>query len=166
MINFFGTGFVIRKGVDYGKYRKALVSNWREKPRILIVDDDDEFISDLKILLSSEFEVNGATGTLQACEMLEEYRPDCLLLDLNMPIFFGQNPDEEGLSFLRHIRKETALRSISKVPVIILTARQKMDYLTAINEYGIATLYNKPPDIKRLKTSIWSLISENNGELS
>lgn len=142
------------------------MQRWREKPRILIVDDDDEFISDLKILLSSEFEVDGATGTLQACEMLEEYRPDCLLLDLNMPVYFGENPDDEGLSFLRHIRNEKALRSVSKIPVIILTARQKADYLTAANEYGIATLYNKPPDIKRLKTSIWSLITESNGKLS
>jgi len=142
------------------------MGSWREKPRILIIDDDDDFISDLKILLSSEFEVNGANGTLQASEMLEEYHPDCLLLDLNMPVCFGENPDEEGFSFLRHIRNETTLRSFSKIPVIILTARQKVDYLAAVNEYGIATLYNKPPDIRRLKTSIWGLISDNNREMT
>jgi len=142
------------------------MGKWSEKPRVLIIDDDDDFVSDLKVLLSSEFEVNSATGTLQASEILEEFNPDCVLLDLNMPVYFGDNPNNEGLSFLRYIRNEAALRSVSKVPVIILTARQKMDYLAETNEYGIGSLYNKPPDIKRLKTSIWSLISESNEKVS
>jgi CheY-like chemotaxis protein len=140
--------------------------DWREKPRVLIVDDDDEFIADLKVLLSSEFEVSGVTGTRQAKELLAAYRPDCLLLDLNMPIHFGTDPDKEGLSFLEHIRGLAAFGPSGDIPVIVLTARQKVDFLAVANEYGITTLYSKPPDIKRLKTSIWDLVTDVNEGVS
>ena len=136
------------------------MEKWREKPRILIVDDDDEFISDLKILLSSEFEVDGVTDTRRASDMLAHYRPDCLLLDLNMPMHYGKNNNDEGISFLRHIRNKAMLGSLGKVPVIVLTGRKKVDHLAGSKEFDIATLYHKPPDIKRLMTTIWSLVSE------
>lgn len=141
---------------------RVSMRNWREKPRILVVDDDDEFISDLKILLSSEFEVCGATGTQRAREMLDDYRPDCLLLDLKMPVYFGDKPDDEGLSFLKHIRTDDTLQSVAKIPVIVLTARRELHSIEQAKEFGIASLYRKPPDINRLKTSIWNLV-ENVG---
>ena len=149
-----------------GEIDENSMKSWREKPRILIVDDDDEFISDLKILLSSEFDVDGATGTKRAREMIEEYQPDCLLLDLNMPEHYGHDPESEGLSFLKYIRSESGMSPFSKVPVIVLTARRKTDYLAIANQFGVTALYIKPPDIKRLKTSIWSLVAETNRDFS
>jgi len=145
---------------------RILMESWKVKPRVLIVDDDDEFISDLKILLSSEFEVNGATGTRQAKEMLDAYRPDCLLLDLKMPVYFGDNPGLEGLSFLKHIRTKTGFASANQMPVIVLTARSKLDDLAGVKELGVGKLYQKPPDIKRLKTAIWNLVEDVNQDLS
>jgi CheY-like chemotaxis protein len=142
------------------------IENWKEKPRVLIVDDDDEFISDMKILLSSEFEVNGVTGTRQAKEMLDAYHPDCLLLDLNMPAYFGDNPGLEGLSFLKHIKSRTDDSTPNLVPVIILTARNKLDEITGIKGFDIASCYRKPPDIRRLKTAIWNIVENINNNVS
>ena len=140
---------------------------WLDKPRVLIVDDDSDFISDLKILLSSEFEILAATGTQRAMEILSEHQPDCLLLDLNMPEYFGKNPREEGISFLKYLREVADPRIAARIPVIVLTAYQASNQNDYPAEYGISSLYHKPPDIKHLKTAIWKLVEGiNNQDLS
>jgi len=139
------------------------MSNWQEKPRVLIVDDDDEFMADMKILLSPEFDVTTAMGTRRAHEMLSRQRYDCLLLDLRMPRHFGDNPDLEGLSFLRHLRTDTTMESTMDMPVIVLTAFGNQVARKAAGAHGVKTLYRKPPDIKRLTAAIWNLVSKANG---
>jgi CheY-like chemotaxis protein len=143
---------------------KLPMKNWQNKPRVLIIDDDDDFMSDLKILLSSEFDIDTASGTQQAWEMLNEHHPDCMLLDLNMPNYFGDNPDDEGFSFLEHIRGRFERRPTANIPVIVLTASKEARSLNRAREFGISDLYHKPPDIKRLKTSIWSLLENMDGK--
>ena len=141
------------------------MKNWQEKPRILIVDDDDEFIADLKVLLSSEFEICTASGTEQAGRIIDRYRPECLLLDLKMPAYFGDNPNEEGFSFLKYIRDGKGELPHRDLPVIIITASEA-DARNRAREFAISTLYPKPPDIKRLKASIWNLVQEVRGTAS
>ncbi len=138
------------------------MNSWTEKPKVLIVDDDADFISDMKVLLSSEFDIKSAGGTRQAWEMLEEDRPHCMLLDLNMPEYFGDNPDDEGFSFLRHVSEKSSHRPDENIPVIILTAHHRNDSSELAKKCGVSTFYHKPPDIKRLKTSIWNLIDSVN----
>ncbi len=153
---------------DYviGSFMRELMKDWLEKPRVLIVDDDTEFISDLKVLLSSEFEILAASGTRRAMEILSERQPDCLLLDLNMPEYFGKDPKDEGLSFLKYLREDADPRMAARLPVIVLTARQGENPIENAGEYGIAGLYRKPPDIKHLKTAIWKLVEGINGNPS
>lgn len=139
------------------------MNNWQRKPRVLIVDDDDEFMADLKILLSSEFEISTAMGTRRASELLARHRFDCLLLDLHMPGYFGNDPAMEGLSFLGHIRGDTDLNATEQIPVIILTAYAGPDSMAAAERYGISTLYEKPPDVKRLTAAIWNVVAQAKG---
>lgn len=139
------------------------MSSWQEKPRVLIVDDDDEFMADMKILLSPEFEVTTAMGTRRAHEMLSMHEYDCLLLDLRMPQYFGDNPDLEGLSFLRHLRTDVTMGTMLDIPVIVLTAFGDPAARNAVTACGIENLYRKPPDIKRLTAAIWNLVSKANG---
>ncbi len=139
------------------------MGSWQKKPRVLIVDDDDEFMADLKILLSPEFEVSTAMGTRRASELLAEHCFDCLLLDLHMPGYFGADPAGEGLAFLGHIRADTELRACGRLPVIILTAHAQSDSMTTAQKYGIANLYTKPPDVKRLTAAIWNVVTQAKG---
>lgn len=137
--------------------------SWREKPCILIVDDDDDFMSDLKILLSSEFDVHTAADTRKAWEILEEYCPDCMLLDLHMPEYFGDSPGQEGLSFLQHIRSVVGPRCGDSIPVIVVSAFRRAGSAGELEEYGIRSVFRKPPDINRLKASIWDLVVDSKG---
>jgi CheY-like chemotaxis protein len=139
---------------------ESRMNSWQKKPRVLIVDDDDEFMADLKILLSSEFEVSTAMGTLRASELLAEHRYDCLLLDLNMPGHFGVDPAYEGLAFLGHIRTDMGMKAGARIPVIILTAHAQSDSMATAKKYGIANLYTKPPDVKRLTAAIWNVVTQ------
>lgn len=133
--------------------------SWHNKPRVLIVDDDDDLMSDLKIFLSSEFDINTASGTKRAMELLDSYRPDCLLLDLCMPQHFGDNPSIEGLSFLKHIRAQAKYSPERPIPVIIITASKETEYYDIARAWGVTAHYRKPLNINKLKASIWDLVA-------
>ncbi len=139
------------------------MNSWQKKPRVLIVDDDDEFMADLKILLSSEFDVSTAMGTRRASELLARHCFDCLLLDLHMPGHFGIDPAYEGLAFLGHIRTDMEMKAGARLPVIILTAHAQSDSMATAQKYGIANLYTKPPDVKRLTAAIWNVVIQAKG---
>jgi CheY-like chemotaxis protein len=134
------------------------VKSWNEKPKVLIVDDDADFVSDMKIMLSSEFEINSALNTREAQEILKRYRPDCMLLDLNMPIYFGDDPECEGLSFLQHIKNDPVLSASRQIPVIVLSVLSEPNAIRRAKEQGVTKLYGKPPNIKELKASIWDIM--------
>ena len=131
-----------------------------QKPRILVVDDDPDFISDMTALLSSEFEVTSAANTVEARDSWKNKPPKCVLLDMNLPHYFADNPMYEGLAFLSHIKSQSSLFNADEIPVIAVTAGVVENYLKSVKQLGIAGIYNKPFDMKKLKTCIWSLIGE------
>lgn len=82
-----------------------------EAKRILIVDDDERLQGALKDFLTPNgYEVHSMMSGRGVCERIEMYRPDIVILDVMLP-------GEDGFSALRRIR------TISQVPVIMLTAR-------------------------------------------
>ena len=131
-----------------------------QKPRILVVDDDPDFVSDMTAFLSSEFDVTSAANTVEARDSWQKMPPRCVLLDMHMPNHFGKHPDSEGLAFLSHVKSQPSAFDSDKVPVIIVTAGLENDGIKFAQQLGISTIYNKPFDIKKLKTSIWSLIGK------
>lgn len=79
--------------------------------RILIVDDEPNIVISLEYLLKKEgFEVKVATDGEAALSQAADFRPDLVLLDVMMPRMDGW----ETLS---------RIRQISRVPVIMLTAK-------------------------------------------
>jgi len=136
---------------------------WREKPKVLVVDDDLDFLSDISVMLSSEFEVTTVANTREAMHNWNSYKPDCVLVDMHMPRFFGDDPKTEGLSFITYMKQNFYDVKVNKTPVIIVSAfagdetgRQRA------GELGIRTMHKKPPDIRLLITSIWDSIARQN----
>jgi two-component system, chemotaxis family, chemotaxis protein CheY len=81
-------------------------------PRILFIDDDEsirEFVS--MALIDEGYEVNTAPHGAAALELLPQYLPDLILLDMRMPVM-------DGWAFLREYRQT----SPPHVPIIALTA--------------------------------------------
>ncbi|ACK68671.1 response regulator receiver protein [Gloeothece citriformis PCC 7424] len=69
-----------------------IITNRQCKVRVLIVDDHELTRLTLKLALSKykEIEViDSATNGLEAVEKVKSYRPDVIILDLQMPILNG-----------------------------------------------------------------------------
>lgn len=93
--------------------------------RLLIVDDEHHIVNWLVTLFSSiddlELEIMKAYSGLEAMKVLENYRVDVLLLDIQMP----------GISGL-----EVAERTLSEWPlthIVFLTAFEKFEYVYKAN---------------------------------
>ena len=79
---------------------------------ILIVDDDRDIRTLLQDYLESNgYRTQGAADGAAMWKVLDESKPDLIVLDLNLP-------GEDGLTLCRK------LRAHSNLPVIMLTARR------------------------------------------
>lgn len=90
-------------------------SNGRDstQPVILAVDDDSGILQFIKAELNTQgfVAITAQTGE-EAIRLVEEQRPDLVLLDVIMP-------EMNGLEVLRR------LREISQVPIVLLTAKNR-----------------------------------------
>jgi CheY-like chemotaxis protein len=84
-------------------------------PRRLLVVDDDATIREMldMVLVSEGYEVITAAHGAAALTLVDQIRPDVILLDMKMPIM-------DGWEFLRQYRR----RPGAKVPIVVLTAAQ------------------------------------------
>ncbi|HEU5171638.1 MAG TPA: response regulator [Gemmatimonadales bacterium] len=90
--------------------------------RLLIVDDDPEFVEGIRgVLTGAGYAVDAAYNPRDGFAALKARRYDLLLLDILM----GRGA--EGVMFARKMRKEPALREI---PVLIITGlREQIAFL-------------------------------------
>jgi len=137
--------------------------SWQQKPLVLIVDDDADFVSDLAVMLSSEFKIMSASDTREACERWLEIRPDCILLDLNMPEYFSDDATREGLAFLTHMRSEHESRMPSPTPVIVVSGCTDDRTAGEARALGANGFFRKPLNVNHLKASIWNEVSSREG---
>jgi CheY-like chemotaxis protein len=93
-----------------------------EKKRLLIIDDDPDFVSGIKAILdAANFDVEVAYNPKDGFQALQTRHPDLLLLDIMM----GRGA--EGIMFARKMRKDPKLREI---PVLIITGvREQIAFL-------------------------------------
>lgn len=88
------------------------------KRKILLVDDDKDFLEGTRIILEkNNFDVATATSGKECIDELNSFNPDLLILDIMMPEKSGFEVCKEIKNSLQH----------NKIPVIMLTAlKQKL----------------------------------------
>jgi len=114
--------------------------------RILVVDDDAairEMLSDY--LGDSGYEVALAEDAAAARAGIANFRPDVVLLDVNMP-------GEDGLSLARHLREQHDL------PIIMVTAADEVVDRVVGLEVGADDYLTKPFDPRELRARIKSVL--------
>jgi two-component system KDP operon response regulator KdpE len=116
--------------------------------KVLVVDDAAEVIEAVTVSFTlqwRETEVIGADNGEAALDLVEQERPDVVLLDIAMP---GMN----GFEVLREIR------AFSDVPVIMLTAKD--DVLDKVKglEFGADDYVTKPFDHLELLARVKALL--------
>ena len=83
--------------------------------KVLIVEDDAEFVEILRINLESAgFAVHEAADGKDGLRLLFEIKPDVVLLDLMMPVMSG----EEFISVKRRYL------TVEDIPIIVMSARE------------------------------------------
>ncbi len=125
------------------------------KKTIMVVDDTKEIVTLLKLILETEgYLVQSAYRGKEVFKLLEEQKPDLIILDVMMP-------QMDGLEVLTRLKENPDTASI---PVILLTVKtQHEDILTGYKK-GADYYLTKPLTAPQLLTGINSLLSRGQGD--
>jgi two-component system, sensor histidine kinase and response regulator len=123
----------------------------KSQRKILVVDDQEENIYLLRVLLKSQdYEVLEAKTGEEALELLHsEGGCDLILLDVMMP-------GMDGYEVCRQIREDEKL---SRIPVILLTAKRDVESKVRGLDLGANDYVTKPFDRREILARIRSLLT-------
>lgn len=126
-------------------------ANISYQPKILVVDDVEANLSLVcRRLDNGVYKLRSADSGEKALAMIEESKPDLVLLDYMMPTM-------NGLDVLRVVREEWGL---DELPVIMLTARAENEAVIAALNAGADDYISKPIDFEVLKARIETQLSK------
>src|SRR4030042_6155863 len=85
----------------------------KRRAKILLIDDDPDFVEATKVVLESQpYEVITALSGKEGLEKVREQKPDLILLDIIMP-------GVDGFQVCQQLKKD---RQLAKIPVIMITS--------------------------------------------
>lgn len=120
--------------------------------RILVVDDDPRLLHVVAMYLSIEgYEVDTASNGEEGLRLLEQKRPDLVILDVMMPGI-------DGLEACRRIKSNPETRAI---PVVLFTALSRTDDVENGRAAGANRFINKPFSLIGLGAVIRSFLAED-----
>lgn len=103
--------------------------------KILIIEDDQSYIENIKILLEEEsFDVISAVNGFDGIELAKSETPDLIICDIMLP-------DIDGYAILKELRKREKTKLI---PFIFLTAKAAMSDLRTGMNLGADDYLTKP----------------------
>ena len=109
---------------------------------VLYVDDDADIreIAEMALSLDPDLEVRTSASGSDALALVEQWKPQLILLDLMMP-------DLDGPATLRLLRQNS---SLDEVPVVFITARTSSRDVESLLASGAAGVLAKPFDVMTL----------------
>jgi len=120
------------------------------KPRILVVEDDPDLRKILRLqLMASGFAVLEAENGLEGFNEVQAQRPDCVILDLMMPVL-------DGFGFLKRVR---SIIDLQDIPILILTASQDDRNRIRGFQYQADAYMGKPYDLEALTAEVTRLVA-------
>ncbi|WP_029905009.1 sigma-54 dependent transcriptional regulator [Prevotella sp. 10(H)] len=120
---------------------------------ILIVDDNKNVLSALRILLNNYFEeVILLSSPNMLISMMREKNPDIVLLDMNYSA--GINTGNEGLYWLSEVKKLDA-----EIPVVLFTAYADIELAVKALKEGASDFVVKPWDNAKLLATLQSALA-------
>lgn len=116
------------------------------QPLVLVVDDEESILESVTFSLENEgYRTLVASDGSQALRLLEEVRPDLIILDVMLP-------DCSGIEVCR------ALRALGDQPILFLSARDRSDDKVLGLESGADDYLSKPFKFKELLARVKALL--------
>jgi two-component system, sensor histidine kinase and response regulator len=121
-----------------------------KKNKILIVDDAMDTVELLRKRFHSEgYDTAEAYNGSEALQLVSEYEPDLIVLDVMMPIM-------DGYEACRRLKSDERTKYI---PILMLTAKGEVEHKVKGLDIGADDYMGKPFDYKELSARVRSLLS-------
>lgn len=129
------------------------------KARILVIDDDADVLTAVRVLLRTEVkEVHSTRNPEQIPQLLLNHAPDLVLLDMNFNASI--NTGNEGIYWLKRIREIKPA-----VQVIMITAYGDIDLAVRSLKEGAADFMVKPWHNDKLLSTMESVLEKSAGAI-
>ena len=86
----------------------------QKKLKILLIDDDPDFVEATKTVLQSKYQVTTAYNGDEGLAKVVEERPDLIILDVVMP-------GKDGFTVCKELKENPHYHFFSDIPVLLLT---------------------------------------------
>jgi chemosensory pili system protein ChpA (sensor histidine kinase/response regulator) len=144
-------GALVRSGAPVVELKSAAPAPVDERPLALVVDDSIT----VRRVMERFLERNGmrvvtARDGIDGINVLQEARPDIILLDIEMP-------NMDGYEFATHVRND---ERVSDVPIIMITSRVGDKHRARAIEIGVNDYLGKPYQDAELLEAIRFLLEE------
>ena len=148
---------LVRSGAPVVELKSAAPTPADDRPLAMIVDDSIT----VRRVMERFLERNGmrvvtAKDGLDAVSLLQDNKPDIILLDIEMPRM-------DGYEFASHVRND---ERFSDVPIIMITSRVGDKHRARAIEFGVNDYLGKPYQDEKLLEAIQRLLEEQGIHLS
>jgi len=121
--------------------------------RILVVDDDPDFVEYTRIVLESQgYEVQTAATTDAALRMMRQNKPDIVLLDVMISYVL------DGLNLTRQLRDDPALKDTPVIMISAIVSREEAGVFPTDEYLSVDAFMTKPVDPADLLSQVAKLI--------
>src|SRR5262249_37908262 len=148
-----------RRMEDAGGESRVMSQTAKEKPAVLVVDDEPQILRVLRASLPARgYEVRTVPGGKEALDEIRKQAPDLVILDLGMP-------EMSGLEVCQRVRQ------FSDVPIIVLSAKGAEKDKIAALDAGADDYVTKPFSLDELLARAravlrrWQVVGSDNSVL-
>lgn len=132
------------EGESSGKGSKA-----KTGLRILLVEDEEEIKSYLKQELQNEYRISVCCNGKEAYDIILKEMPDLVISDVMMP-------EMDGLTLCRKVKQNT---NVNHIPIVLLTAKSRIEDTLEGMETGADAYIVKPFNTELLRSTVVNLLA-------
>jgi DNA-binding response OmpR family regulator len=121
------------------------------KYKIVLIDDDEEFLDEMAILLEApDYEIRAFTSSVKALAEVKREIPDLVILDVKMTELTGIQ-----LAALINLSEETR-----KIPIVMISGNVNSEEIKeAVKVCNIRKYFAKPVDPQELVSEVRAILS-------
>ncbi len=118
------------------------------KPKILLVEDNDDLRFMVKEELKHDFYVLEATNGQEGYNIILEEKPQLVICDILMPV-------EDGISMLKRVKENN---NVNTIPIFMLTAKNSEETKIECLSLGAADYIEKPFSLEFVKWKVKNIL--------